>query len=73
MTSREIAAIVDAGIPFLGGLICTLYGFRVIGKKPGEDRAYDERFQKYLKHLRWLGPVLVAWSLIRLTMGLYEV
>lgn len=71
MTTREIIALVEGGIPFFAGLYATLIGFRKIGKQPGEDPAYDAKYEKFVKHLKWLGPFLMAWGIIYGIMKLY--
>jgi hypothetical protein len=64
MTSREIAQFVDSAIMFFAGFYGVLVGFRVIGKKPGVDPAYDAKHAKYLRHLKWLGPALMVIAII---------
>ena len=55
---------LDIVISLIAGVVVTLYGFGLIGKRrEGSPPAGQERF---IKAARWLGPVLVVISVIRL-------
>lgn len=70
MSSAFIAAAVEALIPLVGGLICTLYGFRLIGPKPGQNPKQDEWHAKWGRHMKWLGPVVIAFAIVLFAMNL---
>jgi hypothetical protein len=56
--SDPMGSIVDALIPFCGGVYCLLVGFRVVGKKPGEDAKFDAWHAKFGTVLKVCGVVL---------------
>jgi hypothetical protein len=56
--------LAEAAIPFLGGFYITLVGFRVLGKKPGENPRYDTHMKKWGRWLRIGGPVLMVLSVL---------
>ena len=70
MRPEVIAAIVDGGIPFLGGIYATLMGFRVIGKRPGESVKYDQWYERFGTTFKVLGPLLIAFGLIQMARGI---
>ncbi len=60
-----MGSVVDALIPFCGGVYCLLVGFRVLGKKPGEDAKFDawdtevrHRAEGLRRDLDWFGRIL---------------
>ena len=55
---------VEALLPFFGGLYITLVGYRVLGKKPGQNPAYDAHMRKWGRWWRVGGLVLMAGSLL---------
>jgi hypothetical protein len=62
MDPHNIAAFVDFIVSMLGGVLATLFGFRIIGKAERMDAWYA----KWGKHLRWIGPGYIFLTLIRL-------
>ena len=62
MTPNNIAALADFIISMAGGILATLFGFRIIGK--GERM--DAWYAKWGKHLRWIGPAYIILTLIRI-------
>jgi hypothetical protein len=70
MRPEAIAALVEGGIPFFGGVYATLLGYRLVGKKPGQDARFDERLVKYGRWLRILGPFLVLFGVFAALSGL---
>jgi hypothetical protein len=58
----RFAELIDKAIPFLGGLYCTLLGFRILGKKPGVSANYDAWYDRHAGKLRVLGPFLMVGS-----------
>lgn len=63
MTPNDVASAVDFVISFAGGIVATLFGFRIIGK----SKQMDAWYAKWGKHLRWIGPILIlfaAYSLV---------
>lgn len=67
MTSAELfALVVDKAIAFLVFLYLTLLGFRVVGKKPGESARYDDWHNRYGRHMKWLGPVVMTIDVLLL-------
>jgi hypothetical protein len=64
-----IGALVNASIPFFAGIYALLVGFRVVGKKPGQDPKYDQWHQKFGMVLKVCGPVLILLSIFFLVDG----
>lgn len=60
MTPNDIADLLDLVISILGGILATLFGFRVFGKA----KSLDAFHAKWGKHLRWIGPVYILFTLI---------
>ena len=72
MSAEMIGRFADAAISLLAGVVATLCGFRVLGKKPGEDEKFDAWHSKWGKHLKWLGPAVIAFGIVRLIMAFFE-
>ncbi len=70
MNSRQIADLVDGGIPFFIGILLTLYGHRVLGRKLGVDPVYDERNARRFRLLRWIGPLILALGVVQCIGGI---
>lgn len=70
MTSEVLASLVDAAIPFFAGIYATLFGYRILGKKPGQSLQHDEWHQKYGRMFKTLGPFLILFGVFRVTMEL---
>jgi len=62
MTPHTFATIIELAIGAGGGLLASLVGFRVIGPKTGTNANYDALHVKWLKHLRWVGPLTVLFA-----------
>jgi len=52
-------AIVDGGIPVIGGLAATAVGLQ----RASQDRAASRLAKLLRPHLKWLGPVVIAFGL----------
>ena len=61
MTSVEIADIADLVLSIGGGVLLSLFGFRVIGKSAQMDTWH----KKWGKHMRLIGPAYILLTLIR--------
>jgi hypothetical protein len=70
MRPEALAALVEGAIPVFGGVYAALLGFRVIGKKPGQDARYDERLGKYGGLLKIGGPLLAFYGVFFALYGL---
>jgi hypothetical protein len=66
MTPQDIANLVDMLISIAGGVLATLYGFRIFGKP---NPTYP-RHEKWRWHLRWIGPVTIVLALARYIIAL---
>jgi hypothetical protein len=55
---------IDAVIMFMAGLFVTLYAVRRIGKKPGVDLLYDQRFARIRPVFLFGGPLLMIGALV---------
>ena len=62
MTQEIVVALVQASIPFLGGLYGTLLAYRVLGKRPGQDMRWDQWYQRFGRHFRYVGPLLMLFG-----------
>lgn len=68
MSVQIAASLVDFLSVIAVGVWMALYGFQVVGKKPGDPK-YERNHAAFGKHFRWLGPLIVAFQLVR--MGLW--
>jgi hypothetical protein len=59
MDAKTVAALVEAAIPLLGGLYAALLGFQVVGRRTNDPK-YDAWYAKWGRHLKWLGPAVMA-------------
>ena len=55
-----MATLINAAIPFFAGVYCLLVGFRVVGKKPGADKKYDEWHARFGNVMKVCGGVLIV-------------
>jgi len=53
------ATFIDIAIRISGGILATLIGFRYLGPKPGENERFDSLHKRWLRHLKWLGPLSI--------------
>ncbi len=70
MSPGTIAALVDGGIPLIGGIYATLIGFRVVGKPLGTSREYDQWHERFGTVLKVCGPMMIAFGIFRVARGL---
>jgi len=66
-----LATVIDHSISVLGGILALLFGYRVLGPKAGVDPKYDAFYLKWGKHLKWLGPVVIAFALVQIVIAAY--
>ncbi len=64
-----MGSLVNAAIPFFVGIFLLLVGFRVIGKKPGEDPKFDEWHARFGVFFKVAGPVLIVLAVFYLVLG----
>ena len=57
----------DVLISLAVGMAAALYGFGVIGRRPGAIA--NPRQARFIQAAKWFGPVLVVVSVIRLVAG----
>lgn len=60
MTPELIGILADKGISIGAAIIALLFGYRKIGKKPGENVEFDRWHEKWGKTLRICGWVMLA-------------
>jgi hypothetical protein len=60
MSPELVGALGDAAISFCIGVFVALVGYRVVGKRPGEDARYDEWHRRWGWLFRIVGPLLMA-------------
>jgi hypothetical protein len=70
MRPEVMAALAEGAIPVFGGVYATLLGFRLVGKKSGQDVRYDERLRKYGGLLKILGPLLASYGVFFALYGM---
>jgi len=70
--SATVATVIDASISAVVGLIVLLYGFRYLGPKPGANPRYEMHYRKWVRHFRWLGPLLVVFAGIQILIATFE-
>jgi hypothetical protein len=61
-----MGTLVNAAIPFCCGIYVLLVGFRVIGKKPGDDEKFDAWHAKFGTLLNVCGVVLIGLAVVYL-------
>lgn len=59
-----LADRMDISISLVAGLMVTLYGFGFIGRRQGG--VPDPRLGRFMTLAKWLGPLLVVISAVRL-------
>jgi len=69
MSPELLGQLVNASIPFFGGVYATLLGFRVVGAKPGQSLKSDEWHARFGKLLKVLGPLLILFGLFSALIG----
>ena len=69
MSAQLIASLIDQSISILGGIVATLIGFRILGPKSGDNIKYDNTYIKWIKHLRWIVPLLIIFTLVQLAVS----
>ena len=62
---------IDYSISILGGIYAVLLGYRVLGPKPDINPKYDVWHNQWGKHLKWGGPLLIAFSLVQIVLALW--
>jgi hypothetical protein len=71
-----LVSIIDHSISIVFGLVTLLVGLRVIGPKVGANPGYDVLYAKWLKHSKWLGPLIILFAaiqiLIKVVGGFHE-
>lgn len=67
-----LVSLIDHLIAIVVGITSTLLGFRMLGPKPGRNGRYDALYGKWIKHLKWLGPVAIAIAGIQIVMTTIE-
>jgi hypothetical protein len=69
-------AIIDHSISIVLGVVTLLVGFRVIGPKVGTNPRYDVLHVRWLKHLKWLGPLMILFAatqiMLKVVGGMHE-
>ncbi len=63
MTFPSITEIINLSISVGSALVVTLCGFRAIGPKPGVAPQFDAMHKHGLKHLRWIGPLILVFAI----------
>jgi PsbP len=64
MNSEQIANLVDLAIPIAAGVYATLLGLRVVGPKLDRNDKFDAMYTKWIKHFKWLGPLLIVITVL---------
>jgi hypothetical protein len=71
MNAQLIATLIDQSLSVSSGIIAMLIGFRVFGPKPGANQKFDSLHTKWLKHLKWFGPLLIVIASIQLIVSVF--
>jgi hypothetical protein len=58
----QIASLIDSSLSIVVGIVVTLIGFRLLGPKPGINGKFEALHAKWLKHLKWLGPLMIVFA-----------
>ncbi len=68
MNPKTVAALIELAIPLLGGLYATLLGFQVVGRSPSDDPKYRAWRQRWGRHLKWLGPLVMIFGVLQFVL-----
>lgn len=71
MSNHRIATLIDQSLSIVGSILATLYGFRVLGPKPGANDKFDSMYAKWIKHLKWIGPLSIILLLSQLALSAF--
>lgn len=66
MSAQLVAVIIDNLITIVGGIVAILIGFRLVGPKPETNPKFDAIYEKWGKHLKWLGPFIIIFALTQI-------
>ncbi len=64
MNSRIFAIVVESMLVMGVGIYLTLLGYRMVGKRPGEDLLYDQKMEKACPKLKIFGPIIVGGGIL---------
>lgn len=67
-----LVSIIDHSISLISGIISVLLGFRLIGPKYGTNQKYDALYSKWIKHLKWLGPLVILFAAAQIAIKVIE-
>ena len=73
MTPELIATLVERGISLLIAVFALLYGYRVIGKRPGDSFAVDQWHAKWGRMFRVCGWIMLVCFGLLLVVDLARV
>lgn len=62
----EIYDSLGGLIPLLGGIYCTLLGFRILPKKPKNPEKHELWYGKFGKFMKLAGPFLIVYGILLL-------
>ena len=65
MNTNIIASLFDHLTVLAIATAATLYGFKVILNKSGNE-SYDKFYNSFGKHMKWMGPLVIAFQLLEL-------
>jgi len=66
MLSSQNRKLVEGVLVLLLGVYTILIGYRVLGKKPGEEMKYDEWYRRFGKIFKIGGPLIILFQVIRI-------
>src|SRR5262245_27482719 len=67
-----LSSILDHAISILTGVALTLVGFRIIGPQWDKSPKYERFYSTWIKHLRWLGPLVILIFVVHLGFATLE-
>jgi hypothetical protein len=62
--AKILAALLNAAIPFFGGLIAFLWGCRSADLRSEHDQAYNDRMEASSRRFKWAGILLMVAGIV---------
>lgn len=72
MSAQFVATQIHILLSIIGGLVATLIGFRVVNPKSWRNEKLNSMSNKWTKHLRWLGPLWIAITLLQFSVSAFS-
>jgi hypothetical protein len=68
-TADVLEGLIKLAVLFGGGLYAVLLGFRVVGRRPGQNLAYDRCHGRYATTFKVSGALMMAVGIVLAAMS----